>query len=222
MGSETRQPTTVSRRSGMLRLLALDIVGPLLVYRTCRGAGVDEVWSLILAGSLPGIGVLVDGLRWRTVDVVGVVVLSGIGLSILLAIVTHDPKIVLLEGAAITASFGIACLLSLSMRRPLIFYFGQAFYGGRHSAKGAEMDTDYDQYEEARYFWRTVTTVWGLTHIALAAVLTAIVQGSSTSTALTVNRTVPWVLTGVLIAWAVWWGERLRAQKPTDEEQAPD
>jgi uncharacterized membrane protein len=84
------------------------------------------------------------------------------------------------------------------------------------------MDTDYDQYEEARYFWRIVTTVWGLTHIALAAVLTAIVQGSSTSTALTFNRTVPWVLTGVLIAWAVWWGERLRAQKPTDEEQAPD
>jgi hypothetical protein len=186
------------------------------------------VWSLVLAGTLPVIGVLVDYLRWRTVDVVGVVVLSGIGLSIVLAVVTDDPKIVLLESAAITGAFGSACLVSLATRQPLIFYFGQAFYGGRHSAEGAEMEADFDRYGEARFFWRTVTLVWGLTHIALAAVLAAIVQASSTDTALTVNRTVPWILTGALIAWAVWWGERLRADKPAaelpavDEERAAD
>jgi len=67
-----------------------------------------------------------------------------------------------------------------------------------------------------------VTVVWGLTHIALAVVLTAIVQTASTGTALTFNRTVPWVLTAALIGWSVWWGERLRAEQPTDEQQASD
>jgi hypothetical protein len=216
------QPRTVSRRVGVLRVLGLDIIGPLVAYRACRAAGLDEVWSLVIAGSLPGLGVLVDYLRWRTVDVVGVVVLSGIGISIVLAIVTDDPKVVLLESAAITAAFGIACLLSLSARRPLIFYFGQAFYGGRHSSDGAELDADYDTYEEARYFWRIVTAVWGLTHIALGAALAAIVQTSSTSTALTFNRTVPWILNGGLIAWSVRWGERLRAEKPSEDEPATE
>ena len=206
----------------MLRTLGLDIVGPLVAYQLLRSAGLGEVWSLVLAGTLPGFGVALDYLRWRTVDVVGVVVLGGIGLSIVLAVVTDDPKIVLLESAALTGAFGLACLLSLAAHRPLIFYFGQAFYGGRHSAEGAEMDADFDKYGEARFFWRTVTLVWGLTHIALAAALAAIVQASSTDTALTFNRTVPWILTGALIAWAVWWGERLRAEKPADEARADD
>ena len=206
----------------MLRMLGLDIIGPLVAFQLLRSAGLAEVWSLVLAGTLPGFGVLVDYLRWRTVDVVGVVVLGGIGLSIALAVVTDDPKIVLLESAALTGAFGLACLLSLATHRPLIFYFGQAFNGGRHSSEGAELEADFDKYGEARFFWRTVTVVWGLTHLALAVVLTAIVQTSSTSTALTFNRTVPWILTAALIAWAFWWGERLRAEKPTDEEQSAD
>lgn len=206
----------------MLRMLGLDIVGPLVAYQLLRSAGLAEVWSLVLAGTLPGFGVLIDYLRWRTVDVVGVVVLGGIGLSIVLALLTNDPKIVLLESAALTGAFGLGCLLSLATRRPLIFYFGQAFYGGRHSSTGAEMESEYDEYDEARSYWRTVTVVWGLTHIALAAGLTAIVQTASTGTALTFNRTVPWILTAALIAWAVWWGERLRAERPADEQQAAD
>jgi hypothetical protein len=215
---DERQAPVVSRRSGILRTVGLDIVGPLVVYQLCRGAGVAEVWSLVLAGSLPGMGVLIDWLRWRTLEVVGAVVLGGIGLSIVLALVTDDPKVVLLEAAAITGAFGVGCLLSLAARRPLIFYFGQAFSGGRHSAEGAEFDDDYERYDEARFFWRTVTAVWGLTHIALAAVLAGIVLTSSTGTALTFNRTVPWALTAVLVAWSYWWGERLRAQKPADAE----
>jgi hypothetical protein len=217
VGNDNRAVPVVSRRAGVLRLVGLDIVGPLVLYRVCRGAGLPEVWSLVLAGILPGIGVVIDWLRWHTLEVVGAVVLGGIGLSVVLALVSDDPKVVLLEGAAITAAFGVGCLLSLTARRPLIFYFGQAFSGGRHSAEGAELDADYERYDEARFFWRTVTTVWGLTHIALAAILAVIVWTSSTGTALTFNRTVPWVLTGGLLAWAFWWGERLRAQKPEDE-----
>jgi hypothetical protein len=208
----------VSRRSGVLRTVGLDIVGPLVVYRICRATGLPEVWSLVLAGTLPGLGVLIDWLRWRTLEVVGSVVLAGIGLSLALAVVTDDPKALLLEGAAITGAFGVGCLLTLPARRPLIFHFGQAFSGGRHSAEGAELDADYERYDEARFFWRTVTAVWGLTHIALAAALAAIVLTSSTETALTFNRTVPWALTGGLLAWAFWWGSRLRAQKPTEAD----
>lgn len=198
-------------------MLSLDLVGPLLVYRLCRAAGVDAVWSLVLAGALPGIGVVIDLVRWRTVEVVGAVVLGGIGLSVVLGLVTASADAVLVEGAAITGVFGAICLLSLASRRPLIFYFGQGLYGGRHSINGQEMDADYDRYAEARFFWRAVTSVWGVTHLALAAALVLVVASTSTGTALTFNRTVPWVLNGALLGWSIWWGERLRARKPDDD-----
>jgi len=217
VAEETAPEAKVSRRAGALRMLALDIVGPLVVYRVCRGVGVAEVWALVVSGLPPGIGVLADWLRWRTLEVVGAVVLAGIGLSIVLALVTNNTKIVLLEDAGLTAAFGLACLGSLATKRPLIFYFGQGFYGGRHSADGAEMASDFDRYPEARFFWRTVTAVWGITNIALALAVALIVQTQSTGTALNFNRVVPWVLTGVLLAWSIWWGERLKAQRPRED-----
>lgn len=71
-----------SRRAGVLRIVGLDVVGPLLVFRLCRDAvGMPEVWSLVVSGSLPALGVAVDWVRWRTLEAVAAVVLSGIALS---------------------------------------------------------------------------------------------------------------------------------------------
>jgi hypothetical protein len=165
---------------------------------------------------------VVDWRRWRTLEVVGAVVLAGIAVSIVLAMFTNDPDVVLLEGAAITAGFAVAFLVSLTRRRPMIFYFAQAFYGGRHSVDGAELDADYDRYPEARSFWRIVTVVWALAYLAQATALAIVVQTQPTGTALTFNRTVPWVVFGLLLAWSFWWGNRLRAEKQAFEPEADE
>jgi hypothetical protein len=218
MTTDSQDIGPTSRRAGMARIALLDIAGPLVVYRVCRAAGGSEVWSLVISGLPPGLGVLFDLLRWRTLEVVGAVVLGGIALSIVLAFISNNPRVVLLEGAALTAAFGVACLASLHRRRPLIFYFAQAFYGGRHSTDGAELDAEFDRYLEARSFWRTVTTVWGVTYLVEAAVRAVVVQYVSTAAALTFNRVVPWVLSGLLFGWTFWWGNRLRREKPDAEQ----
>lgn len=211
MTSDARstERSMTSRRAGVLRLVGLDIVGPLLVFRLCDVVGMPEVWSLVVSGALPALGVAVDWVRWRALEMVGAVVLGGIALSVVLALISNDTKVVLLEGAATTAAFGVACLVSVRLRRPLIFYFAQAFYGGRHSVDGAELDTDYDESPRARSFWRTVSMVWGLTYLVQAGVAAVVVQTQPTSTALTFNRTVPWLVFGVLFSWAFAWGNRL-------------
>ena len=215
------RPATLSRRAGMVRTLGLDLIGPLIVFQVCRRAGLSEVWSLVVAGLLPGIGVLLDWARFRALQVVGVVVLAGIALGVVLALVSDDPKVVLLGDAAITAAFGVACLVSLLGRRPLIFHFAQAFYGGRWTAEGAELDDDYERYEEARYFWRTGTTVWGITYLLEAGARAVIIETTTTGTALAVNRTAPWLISAVLFAWMYRWGARLRASKPAEEDVDP-
>ena len=214
-----RRGGTVTRRAGVLRTVGLDIVGPLVVYEVCRRAGVPTVWALVVSGFPPAVGVLVDWLRWRTLEVVGAVVLGGIALSIMLALLSNDPRVVLLEGAAMTAAFGVACLISLGRRRPLIFYFAQAFFGGRHSADGAEMDDDFVQYQRARFYWRVVTVVWAGAYFAEATAKTFVVQNASTQTALAFNRTAPWLVSGILLAWMFWWAARLKAEKAEAEVQ---
>jgi len=211
-----------TRRAGVLRIVGLDVVGPLLVFRLCRDAlGMSEVWSLVVSGTLPALGVAVDWVRWRTLEVVGAVVLGGIALSVVLAVVSNNAEVVLLEGAATTAAFGVACLASLGLRRPLIFYFAQAFYGGRHSQDGAELDTDYDEFPRARSFWRTVSCVWGLTYLVQATVAAIVVQTQPTGTALAFNRTVPWLVFGALFAWAYVWGNRLWVRSSASQPRSP-
>jgi hypothetical protein len=213
--------TTGDTRRAVLRTVGLDVVGPLVIFRVCRSTGLPTVWSLVLSGCPPALGVMFDWVRWRTLEVVGAVVLAGIVLALVLAVVSGSPKVLLLDAAATTAAFGVACLVSLTRRRPLIFYFAQAFYGGRHSAAGIEMDTEYVRYQEARAYWRTVTVVWCVTYLLEAAGVVAVVVTWSTGAALTFNRITPTLATAMLVAWTIWWGNRLRTQKP-DEESAEE
>jgi hypothetical protein len=90
------------------------------------------------------------------------------------------------------------------------------FYGGRHTRSGQELDEDFERYPEARRFWRIVTVVWGVTYIVAAVLRAVVIQVVSTQTALLLNRTAPWVVYGVLLAWSFWWGNRLRSQKPVE------
>jgi hypothetical protein len=215
MVGEAGQPgRPQNQRLARARILGFDIVGPLVVYRLCRSGGVPQVWSLVLSGCLPGVGVLIDYLRWRTLEIVGAVVLGGIALSVTLALISGSTKAVLLEGAGTTAAFGVACFVSLSRHRPLLFYFIQAFYGGRHSEEGQQLESDYAQYDVVRHFFRTVTVVWGVAYLVEAVALAVIVQVVSTGTALAFNRIAPWVVSGLLFAWSYRWGMRLRAQRP--------
>src|SRR5512144_2822427 len=76
------EPRQLSRRAGMVRSVGLDLVGPLVVYYLCGNAGMSEVWALVVAGTLPALGVLLDWLRWRTLEVLGTVVLGSCALGI--------------------------------------------------------------------------------------------------------------------------------------------
>ena len=131
MATRDDQVPTVSRAGGVLRIVCLDILGPLVVFRIARAAGVSDVWSLVLSGLPPLLGVAADWIRWRTLEIVAVVVLSSITLSVLLAMASDDPRVLLLEGTAFTAVFGLACLGSLGRRRPLIMSAALTAYADR-------------------------------------------------------------------------------------------
>lgn len=198
----------------MLRVVGLDVVAPLVVFQLARQIGVPVVWALVASGFPPLAGVIGDWIRWRTVEMVGVVVCAGIVLSVVLALVSNDPRVVLLEGVVVTFAFGVGCLWSLRAPRPLIFSFAQAFYGGPRAVEGAELDTEYVTYREARAFWRSVTVVWAAVYAVESIARGLAVMVTAPQTALLLNRLLPWVVYVGLTAWTFWWGQRVRGGKP--------
>ena len=204
-------------RFAAARMVGLDLVGPLVVYRLCRTGGLPAVWALVISGATPAIGVVIDYVRWRTLEVVALIVLAGIAFSVAAALISGRTKVVLLEAVAGTAGFGLLCLLSLGRDRPLLFYFVQAFYGGRHSDEGGSLDRAYVSFGGVRRYFRVVTVVWGIVYLVEAGLLAIVVQIASTGTSLVFNRAMPWVAGVPLFIWTYRWGQRLRTDAPAVE-----
>jgi len=194
-----------------LAMIAIfDIAGPLVAYSLLRSAGQSAVTALILSGAFPALGVAAGLIRHRRVDAIGVLVLAGIAAGTVLGLLSGDPRLVLVEGSVPTAVFGLLCLGSLWARRPLIYRFAVEFIGA-DTPKGREFESLW-QYHRFRHTFRLFTVVWGVTYLAEAAARVIIVETTSTGTALTVSKVMPYVVAAALFAWMFAYGRHARRE----------
>jgi hypothetical protein len=183
-----------------------DVGGPLLVYWQLRSHGFSAVTALILSGVLPAIGVGIGAAGHRRLDVIGALVLAGIVVGTVLGLISHNARLVLIEGSVPTALFGLACLGSLRSRRPLIYAFALEFTGP-DSAQGREMVSLW-QYPGFRRIFRIMTVVWGVGYLIEAAIRVVIVENTSTGTALAISKVMPFVFAAVLVMWTFAYGQQ--------------
>ena len=62
------------------------------------------------------------------------------------------------------------------------------------------------QYEGFRRIFRIITAVWGVGFLLEAALRVAIVHNTSTGTALSVPKVMPYIWAGIFMAWTVAYG----------------
>jgi hypothetical protein len=181
------------------KIAIFDLAGPLVAYILLRKVGLSAVSALVLSGVLPAIGVTVNAIQRRRLDVIGTLVLAGIAVGAVLGLVSHNARLVLLEGSVPTAVFGLACVGSLRAPKPLLFRFAHEFVGP-DSVKGREMTRllEYPGYVRA---YRVVTGVWGAGYLIEAAVRVVIVENTSTGTALVASKFLPYISAAILAAW---------------------
>jgi hypothetical protein len=189
-------------------IAVFDLAGPLVAYSLLRSAGQSAVTALVLSGIFPALGVTVGVIRHRRVDTIGVLVLAGIAVGTVLGLLSGDPRLVLVEGSVPTAVFGLLCLGSLWARRPLIYRFAIEFIGA-DTPKGRDFEALW-RYEGFRHAFRLFTVVWGITYLAEAAARVIIVETTSTGTALTVSKVMPYVVGAALAAWMFGYGRHAR------------
>ena len=208
-GSDARQTAgSAAAKGGQIRSITMivifDVAAPLVAYQWLRSAGLTAVTALLLSGVFPALHVIINVIRHRRLDVVGALVLAGIVVGTVLGLVSHNARLVLVEGSVPTAVFGVACLGSLWARHPLMFSFAREFTGP-DTAKGQEM-TRLWQYEGYRRIFRVITVVWGVAFLLEAALRVVIVYNTSTGTALAISKATPFVFFAIMSAWTVAYG----------------
>ena len=216
-----------NRFYSLAMIAVFDIAGPLVAYSLLRSAGLSTVSALVLSGAFPALGVAAGLIRHRRVDTIGVLVLAGIAVGTVLGLLSGNPRIVLIEGSVPTAVFGLLCLGSLWASRPLIYRFAIEFIGA-DTPKGRDFESLW-RYPGFRRTFRLFTVVWGVTYLAEAAARVIIVETTSTGTALTVSKVMPYVVFAALAAWMFAYGrrarrkgERLAAEAQAAEVQAAE
>jgi hypothetical protein len=159
---------------------------------------------------LPAVGVIAGLIRHRRVDAIGVLVLAGIAVGTVLGLVSGNPRLVLVEGSVPTAVFGLLCLGSLWARRPLIYRFAVEFIGA-DTPKGRDFESLW-QYHGFRHAFRLYTIVWGVAYLAEAAARVIVVETTSTGTALTVSKVMPYAVGAAIVAWMLAHGRHARRE----------
>ena len=96
-------------RGGRLRSIAMilifDVGAPLAAYNLLRSAGLTAVTALLLSGVFPALGLAITVVRNRRIDVVGALVLAGIVVGTIVGLVSHSPRLLLVEGSVPTGVF---------------------------------------------------------------------------------------------------------------------
>jgi hypothetical protein len=186
-------------------ILVFDLGGPLLAYSLLRSAGMSAVAALVISGVLPALGIGISALADRRLDVIGIVALAGLLVGTLLGLTSHNARLYLLEGSVPSVVFALGCLLSLRLRRPLIFRLAVELLGP-DTRKGRDVAAAW-RYPGFRRAFGMITVAWGIAYLVEAGIRVAIVVTTSTGIALVCSKLIPYVFAVVLSAWTLVYGE---------------
>ncbi len=190
--------------------ILLNIVAPIVVYDVAVAQGVADVPALLLSGIPPLLEMLGTIALRRHADEFSVLVLILIALSVVVALLGGDARLLLLRESAVTGLFGLVLLGSLLTPRPLMFLFGRRF-ATDGTREGVAWWNGLWQHPQFRRMQRQLTTMWGVTLLLEAVVRGLLTYRLPVGTMVVVNNVVPTVVIVVLVTVTIMWGRRARA-----------
>jgi hypothetical protein len=193
---------------------ALEVVAnfvlPLVIYDQVSPRHGD--FNALLASMAPPmLWSLVEFARTRRVDALSVLVLVGIGLSLLAAFGGGDARLLQLRENVPTAIIGLAFLCSAAIGRPLIYLLAHAALARKSPEEFAafECERDSDQFRRAMM---VMTLVWGAGLIASALLSVALIFELSIHHYLIVSPILGYGTMGALALWTVLYNRRAPAR----------
>ncbi|HEY1795544.1 MAG TPA: VC0807 family protein [Stellaceae bacterium] len=193
---------------GLRRALVIDAALPWLAVQVLtRGQGWPVASAVAAAAAFPAMSVVANFLRGRRIEWIGLIMLVGLAGAVAVALSTGDARLALLKAVPGAALFGAACLASLGLRRPLMFFVARQFTAGDDPAKLAAWNGRLDS-PGFRRAMRLLTLVWGLAFLAKAGLWTGAALLLTTDAALIVIPVLGFATLGALFAWTIAFARR--------------
>lgn len=147
----------------LLPTLAIDVGGTTIVYYAlARFYPSTSVWPILGASLVPAVSNIVNLVRRKTVDMVGLLILLGMMGGLIPALLGGTPRLLLIRESFVSGLLGLVLLVSpFVMRRPIGYYVIREFL----TANDALPEEHFEVLWRTAYFRhgvRVVTIAWGV------------------------------------------------------------
>jgi hypothetical protein len=193
---------------GVLVSLIINFAAPLLAYYLIRRQVDSSALALAISGAIPvGYTLVMLAIR-RRLDPLGVISVASFGIGVLVSWASGGNTLALeLQDPALTGLFGIACLVSVAIGRPLHPVILRLL--GRSNPRYTEIAS------RAQTKTSMVTTIIGLTLTARAAAITVLALTQPAGTFVALQHPVGLPILGLGFASLFFYRHRLEARQAT-------
>jgi hypothetical protein len=213
---ETTRPDRTGPDAGLHRLIRANVVTvvfevlvPMALFYGLRAAGASQWWALMAGVLVAAPYVLWTIVRKRRIDLIALVTLSVLVLSVVLGLLSDDPRtLAVREGwtAALGGLFGAWMLVTVFVGRPAQLTFGRTIAEIKRGAEGAaawvaRWETD----ARFRHGLRVDTAAWGAVLLASAVVHVVLVYVLPIDLIALVTTVVWFATLACLVTWHVWY-----------------
>ncbi len=198
--STASQSPRANRFFGLYRMLALDVVLPLVAVQTGLHAGLTPVVALAIAALFPLADTVLGILQSRSVSIIAAVSLAAILTGLGLAFATGNALYAILKDSAFTLVFSLLFLGSLASSQPLVFRLYRQMLD--RSAEAA-LQAVWNERAAFRSVFRLMTLVWGLGLLGEALLRVLVSFTLPVRTAAGASPFIAALCIGGLIAWTV-------------------
>jgi hypothetical protein len=216
---EEKNPVQTGPDAGLRRLIranvltvVFEVIVPMVAFYGLRAAGVSQWWALMAGVLLAAPYALWTVARNRRVDFTALVTLSVLVLSVVLGLLSDDPRtLVIREGwtAALGGLIGAWMLVSVWVGRPAQLTLGRTIAEVKRGAEGAaEWAARWDTDARFRRALRIDTAAWGAVLLANAVAHVVLVYVLPIDLISLVTTVVWFGSLACLIAWHVWYIRR--------------
>ncbi|KAJ3277196.1 hypothetical protein HDV01_000248 [Terramyces sp. JEL0728] len=166
-------------KRGIYKMVMMNIVLPLVIYSVLQGRV-----SLVLALALSGIPPALEGIqnihKTKQIDAIAAMVIISIIFSIVVVILTSDPKLILLKDSFQTILLAILFGTSIYMQENLIWRYNRQF-SGHHPEIQKELDERW-QDPRVKQTTNTLCIIWAVGFLFEAGVRIVLIYTIPTDT----------------------------------------
>lgn len=105
----------------LARPYVFDIAGPFVAYALVHALGAPGFWAMTAAGTAAALSAVINSLRRKGFDAVGLLVLLEIIAALLIMIFVREPRLLLVRPSFYTALAAVFLLTSVLSGRPLTY-----------------------------------------------------------------------------------------------------